>query len=334
VTDQPYQPPTAPKPKMSRGKKAALWIVGVLVALAVIGAIGDATGAGKKQDTASTAVASPTAAQVATPSVKPSPVPTVAVSHSASRSAAPTVPANGSSYPNAAAVLARLATAGLACTAPSQMAENAAVLFDPGATSLTICNSPGGTAQDTQVTVFDTATHLAAYEKTADANASSQAAGLLTGANWAMESTPAYATSAHGKLGGKLTIVSGASPLPSSSDAGSGSTAALKSAGPLGAYLSGSGDVYCDQATAYYEPDGQGGVTVQVYFDSSGILNINATSKNGSADTSQSYTEGTNGPAGHEFDLTGLASGNVNEIDFGVTSPLGGGDCQVQPLAK
>jgi hypothetical protein len=321
---------------MSRGKKAVLWIVGVFVGLAVIGAIGDATGAGKKQNAASTAgaaSASSTAARAAASSVKPSAVPSAAVKRATSRPAASTVPADGGSYPNAAAILSKLSAAGLACTAPSPMAGNAAVLFDPGATSLTICDSPGGTAQDTQVTVFDTAAHLAAYEKTADANASSQAVGFLAGANWAIESTPAYATRAHAKLGGELTIVPGAAAA-SAPAASTGTSTLLKSAGPLGAYVANGSDVYCDQATAYYEPDGDGGVRVQVYFDSSGILNIDATSKNGDADASQSYTQGTQGPAGHEFDLTGLAPGNVNEIDFGVTSPLGGGDCQVQPLAK
>ena len=342
MSEPQYTNPTnSPKPKMSRGRKVGIWAGSIVVALAVIGAIVDATGAGKKQDTASTASASPTAAHVAAPSVKPSIAPSgsAAVSHAASNSAAPAVPANGGSYPNAAAILAKLAAAGLACTAPSQMAQAAAVLSDPGATSLTICNSPGGTAQDTQATVFDTSAHLAAYAKTSEVNASSQPAGLLLGVNWAIESTPAYAGSAHVKLGGALTVIPGSTGTPGSTGAPSapaattGTAALLKSAGPLGAYVSNGNEVYCNQTTAYFKPDSHGGVYVQVYFTGSGLLNVNATSKNGSADTSQEYTQGTQGAAGHEFDLTGLAPDNVDEIDFGVTSPQGGGDCQVQPLA-
>lgn len=46
----PYQPPRAPKPKMSTRRKVAFWVGGVFAAFVLIGAIGDATGAGKKAD--------------------------------------------------------------------------------------------------------------------------------------------------------------------------------------------------------------------------------------------------------------------------------------------
>ena len=123
-------------------------------------------------------------------------------------------------------------------------------------------------------------------------------------------------------------------PSAPAATTGDGNTAVPKSAGPLGAYVGNGNDLYCDQTTAYYKPDSHGGVYVQVYFTGSGVLTVNATSKDGKADTSQEYTEGTQGATGHRFDLTGLAPDNVKEIDFGVTSPQGDGDCQVQPIAQ
>lgn len=62
-----FQPPPVrrTKPKMSRGRKAVLWTVGVFVGLIVIGAIGNATGAGKK-NTAAVSTSSQTTAAVDT----------------------------------------------------------------------------------------------------------------------------------------------------------------------------------------------------------------------------------------------------------------------------
>ncbi|MBR7835679.1 hypothetical protein KDL01_20555 [Actinospica durhamensis] len=250
---------------------------------------------------------------------------TETVGHSAASKPA-TTPANGGAYPNASAILARLAATGLACTAPSPMAEDAATLFEPGATSLITCNSPGGTNADTEVTVFDTTTHQQTYEKLIESAGTSIAGGQLAGKNWVLESTPVYATSAKAQLGGTLTVIPAAGQ-----SAASGAAALLASAGPLGAHLVNGNEVACDETTAYYGSDGHGGVTVQAFFQGSGLLNVVATSKDDTSDTSQEYTQGVNTTQGHAFDLSGMALSNVNEIDFAVTSPEGSGGCQVQP---
>lgn len=105
-----FQPPVRrTKPKMSRGRKAVYWSVGAIAGLAVIGAIGNATGAGKKNTaadsrpvavvtSASSAAASPS--QVAKPavaSVKPSVAP---ASHSPAAPTAVTLTGFGATQPD------------------------------------------------------------------------------------------------------------------------------------------------------------------------------------------------------------------------------------------
>lgn len=212
MTDQPYQPPSAPKPKMSRSRKAVLWTVGVFVALAVIGAIGDATGAGKKD----AAGASPTASPAAVPSAKSSMPP------AASRRATglPAAPANGGTYPNATAILAKLATDGLACLGASPQA--AASAFWTGTTSMDWCNSPGA-SQDTAAAVLDNATDLQGYKASVATDALDKT-GLVMGGNWAVTSTNiTYAQKVHAALGGTLTII----------PAGSGPSMPAEPADPL-----------------------------------------------------------------------------------------------------
>lgn len=175
-------------------------IFGFFVLLAAIGA---AVGGGKKTSSGSAApVSSPVATSaaaspvVATGSPKPA---------APSKPAAP--PASGGSFKDANTILTKLAAAGLVCGGPSQMAEDAAVLFDPGATSLITCDSPGGTAADTQVVVFDTAANLNAYEQQIEGTVTSVPGGQLGGVNWVLESTPGYATKARTVLGGRYTLI-------------------------------------------------------------------------------------------------------------------------------
>lgn len=242
-------------------------------------------------------------------------------------------PANGGTFPNAAAILAKLTASGLACTAPSQMAEDAATLFEPGATSLITCSSPSGTAADTYVTVFDTAAHQQAYEKQIETSGGGVAGGQLVGVNWVIETTPAYAASAKARLGGVLTVIPAVTVSASASP--TGTALLLESAGPLAAHIVDGNRVVCDQDTAYWSPDGHGGVIVQTYLAGAGLMNIVATGKDHAADMSQEYTKGTREGRGHQFDLVGLASGNVNEIDYSVTAQVGGsGTCQVAALAQ
>jgi hypothetical protein len=53
-----YRPPVPPRKKMSDGKKAGLWIGGI-AAVAIIGVVGNATGAGKTSDAANPAITTP-----------------------------------------------------------------------------------------------------------------------------------------------------------------------------------------------------------------------------------------------------------------------------------
>jgi hypothetical protein len=176
--------------------------------------IGDVTGAGKKANTASTTVQKTAAAP------GPSPTPSVAVSHST----APSVPVSGGTYPNAAAVLARLAAAGLACTGASPMSGASA--FYPGSTSFTACNSPGGKSQDTSAEVFDTSAHLAGYKTTLAANIT-EPTGIVIGVNWAVDSTnQAWARKVQQALGGQYATLTASTasatattPAPSASQA-------------------------------------------------------------------------------------------------------------------
>lgn len=244
------------------------------------------------------------------------------------RAAASPAPSDGGTFPDADAILARLAAAGLACTSPSPV--DGASAFFPGATSMTGCDSPGGKAGDTSVEVFDTAAHLAAYQTSLAADITDPT-GIVTGTDWALDSTnTTYLRKVQQALGGRYAPLTAPT---AGGGASSGAAALLASAGPLRAHLDGN-RVVCDQDTASWSPDGHGGVEVQAHLAGSGLMDITASSKDGAADTSQEYTKGTREGSGHEFDLAGLAPGNVNEIDFSVTSAAGAGSCQVEPLSK
>lgn len=207
MSQNPYQQPNQPQPQWQppqkrrrSGKKTALIVVGSIVgAFIVLGIAGAIIGPAKTSKTA----------DATTPATSPAAVPSPA--HTVEAASAK-LPANGGSYANGSVILTKLAAADLPCTAPSQMAESAAVLFEPGATSLVMCTSPDGKSDDTGVSTFDTAANLHAYEKQIEGTDSSIAGGQLAGVNWVLESTPAYAKNAETKLGGTLTIIPAGPP--------------------------------------------------------------------------------------------------------------------------
>lgn len=212
----------------SNGRRAAkivlLSIAGLFGFLLIVGIIGAAFGLGKPKSAPAAAAASPSASV----SPNPKPVPSApAATRTSTKPTAAAPPADGGSYTDANTILTKLAAAGLVCAGPSQMSEDAAVLFDPGATSLITCDSPGGTAADTQVTVFDTAAHLDAYETQIESTVGYVSGGQLGGVNWVLESTPGYATKARAALGGRFTLIAAVSspasttqdPLPAPSTA-------------------------------------------------------------------------------------------------------------------
>jgi hypothetical protein len=73
VSEPKYTGPmNSPKPKMSRGKKAGIWAGSIVAAFVVIGAIGDATGAGKKTPTTPVAAVASTRPAASSPAAHPS----------------------------------------------------------------------------------------------------------------------------------------------------------------------------------------------------------------------------------------------------------------------
>ena len=173
-------------------------IHGLFVLLAALGA---ALGGGKKQNAAA-------AAPVTTPAASLSALVKVAAKSTAR-------PANGGTYPNADAILARLAAAGLACPGPSPMAG--ANVFYPGAASLTACNSPDGQAQDSSAEVFDTAAHLAEYKTDTTTNPIDSTA-VVADVNWAFNSANfSYAQRVHALFGGRISFAAASTAAPASS---------------------------------------------------------------------------------------------------------------------
>lgn len=207
MIQQPCQPlAPVPKPSMSLGRRPRSGPGGVLAALIVIGAIGNAASAGKKAPIAGTAAIGTLAAAmpVASRSVTAKAL-AARTALAAAPAGRPAPPTNGGSYLDATAVLGKLAATGMMCPSPSAVASVS--VFYPGATSLTACDSPGGTPQDTSAHVFGTAPHVARYVSDA-MRAPLDATVMLAGENRTLNSTNfGYVQRARTVLGGKNSYV-------------------------------------------------------------------------------------------------------------------------------
>lgn len=116
---------------------------------------------------------------------------------------APTSPSpDGGTYPDADAVLAALATAGIPCTAPSPVANPTR----EGTTSMTDCTGAGSPDSDTVIVVFDNHADAYAYAQSMTDPSWNIATGIPTqvvyGVNWAINTVPAYGAKVLAALGG------------------------------------------------------------------------------------------------------------------------------------
>lgn len=137
--------------------------------------------------------------------------PAPAVSSATASPSRPAPPLDGGTYTSTDAILAALSAAGIPCSAPEAVANATAT----GAIGMVDCDSPGGTASDTVLVVFDTQTDAQGYAEsmTGPGMGVLTAPAVVYGRDWAVNTSGAYAAQIQGALGGGVL----AGPSPSAS---------------------------------------------------------------------------------------------------------------------